>query len=55
MPRYRTAYPREFRRQLVDLVRSGGTPEELARELEPTAQSILQLGEASRPGSRQAL
>ena len=40
MPRYRTAYPREFRRQLVDLVRSGGTPEELARELEPTAQSI---------------
>ena len=40
MPRYRTAYPPEFRRQIVDLVRSGRTPEELAREFEPTAQSI---------------
>ena len=40
MPRYRTAYPPEFRRQMVDLVRSGRTPEELAREFEPTAQSI---------------
>ena len=37
MPRYRTAS--EFRRQMVDLVRSGRTPEELAREFEPTAQS----------------
>ena len=40
MPRYQTAYPPEFRRQMVDLVRSGRTPEELAREFEPTAQSI---------------
>ena len=40
MPGYRTAYPPEFRRQMVDLVRSGRTPEELAREFEPTAQSI---------------
>jgi hypothetical protein len=40
MPRYRTAYPPEFRRQMVDLVRSGRTPEELAREFEPTAHSI---------------
>ena len=40
MPRYRTAYPPEFRRKMVDLVRSGRTPEELAREFEPTAQSI---------------
>jgi transposase len=40
MPRYRTAYPPEFRRQMVDLVRSGRTPEGLAREFEPTAQSI---------------
>ena len=39
MPRYRTAYPPEFRRQMIDLVRSGRTPEELAREFEPTAQS----------------
>ena len=40
MPRYRTAYPPEFRRQMVELVRSGRTAEELAREFEPTAQSI---------------
>jgi transposase-like protein len=40
MPRYRTAYPPEFRRQMVVLVRSGRTPEEVAREFEPTAQSI---------------
>ena len=40
MPRYRSAYPPEFRRQMVELVRSGRTPEELAREFEPTAQSI---------------
>jgi transposase len=30
----------EFRRQMVGLVRVGRTPEELAREFEPTAQSI---------------
>lgn len=40
MPRFRTAYPPEFRRQMVELVRSGRTPEELSREFEPTAQSI---------------
>ncbi len=40
MQRYRAAYPPEFRRQMVELVRSGRTPEELSREFEPTAQSI---------------
>ena len=40
MQRYRAAYPPEFRRQMVELVRSGRTPEQLAREFEPTAQSI---------------
>ena len=49
MPRYRTAYPPEFRRQMVDLVRSGRTPEELAREFEPTAQSISTWVKQSRP------
>jgi len=33
-------YPPEFRRQMVELVRSGRTPEELAKEFEPSAQSI---------------
>ena len=40
MPRTRRGYPPEFRRQMVELVRSGRSPEELAREFEPSAQSI---------------
>ena len=40
MSKSRGAYPPEFRRQMVELVRAGRTPEELAREFEPTAQSI---------------
>ncbi|MFQ3665913.1 MAG: IS3 family transposase [Sphingomonadaceae bacterium] len=40
MGRVRRAYPPEFRRQMVELVRAGRTPEELSREFEPTAQSI---------------
>jgi transposase len=33
-------YPPEFRQRLVELVRAGQTPEELARKFEPSAQSI---------------
>ena len=40
MSKSRPPYPPEFRRQMVELVRSGRTPEELSREFEPTAQSI---------------
>jgi len=40
MPKTRMAYAPEFRRQMVELVRAGRTPEELAKEFEPTAQSI---------------
>ena len=40
MPRSRPPYPAEFRRQMVDLVRCGRTPEELSREFEPSAQAI---------------
>jgi transposase len=40
MPRGRPPYSAEFRRQMVDLVRSGRTPEELSREFEPSADSI---------------
>jgi hypothetical protein len=42
MGKTRAAYPSEFRRQMVELVRAGRSPEELAREFEPTAQSIRQ-------------
>ena len=36
----RPPYASEFREQMVELVRSGRSPEELAREFEPSAQSI---------------
>ncbi len=39
MPK-RRLYPREFRVQLLELVRTGRTPESLAKEFEPTAQTI---------------
>src|SRR6266478_322872 len=40
MPKSHRPYAPEYRRQMVDLVRSGRTPEELSREFEPTAQAI---------------
>ena len=40
MPRTRPPYAPEFRRQMVELVRAGRTPEELGREFEPSAQTI---------------
>lgn len=41
MPRSRPPYPAEYRAELVRLVREEGrTPTELAREFEPSAQSI---------------
>lgn len=40
MPRTRRPYPVEFREQMVELVRAGRTPEELADEFEPSANSI---------------
>ena len=41
MPKTRRPYPPEFREQMVALVRAGRTPEELSREFEPTAQTII--------------
>ena len=38
--RHRSPYPAEFREQMVALVRSGRTPDELAKEFEPSAQTI---------------
>ena len=40
MPNTRKPYPPEFREQMVALVRAWRTPEDLAHEFEPTAQSI---------------
>ena len=40
MPKTRPPYPAEFRRQMVELVRAGRDPADLAREFEPSAQAI---------------
>ena len=40
MPRSRPEYALEFRQKMVELVRTGRNPEELAKEFEPTAQTI---------------
>jgi transposase len=40
MAKTRPPYTPEFRRQMIELVQAGRSPEELAREFEPTAQSI---------------
>jgi transposase len=40
MPKTHPAYAPEFRRQMVELVRAGRDPADLAREFEPSAQAI---------------
>jgi len=40
MPKSRPPYPAAFRQQMVQLVRSGRTPGDLAREFEPSAEAI---------------
>ena len=40
MPPTHPPYPPELKRQMVELVRAGRSPAELAKEFEPTAQTI---------------
>ena len=55
MPRTRAPYPAEFRRQMVELVRAGRTPEELAKEFEPSSQAIRNwVRQADRDEGRRA-
>jgi transposase len=55
MLRFGVPCPPEFRRQMVELVRAGRTPEELSREFEPTAQSIWNwVRQADRDAGRRA-
>jgi transposase len=55
MAKTRPPYSPEFRRQMVDLVRAGRTPEDLSREFEPAAQSISNwVVQADKPEGRRA-
>ncbi len=40
MPRTRRPYPAEFRNQIVEMVRAGRKPVDLAKEFEPSLGSI---------------
>jgi transposase len=40
MPKSHSPYPPEFRHRMVELVRAGRSPEELAQKFEPSAQAI---------------
>ncbi|GAB2455538.1 transposase [Streptomyces incanus] len=50
-PRTRPAYPPEFRRQTVELVRVGRSPEAPAKEFEPSAQTIPTRADQGRVGT----
>lgn len=53
MGKTRLPYPAEFREQMVELVRVGRTPAELAREFDVTAQTIANwVGAAGGQASR---
>lgn len=53
--RHRKPYAAEFREQLVALVRAGRSPEELAQEFEPSAQSIRSwVAQADRDDGKRA-
>ena len=43
MPKSPGPYPPEFRHQMVELVRAGRSPEALAKEFEPSGQTIRNL------------
>jgi transposase len=52
MSQPRRCYAPEFRRQMVELVQAGRSPEALACEFEPTAQSIRNwVAQAARDGA----
>ena len=39
MPRTRGPYPPEFKARMVELVKAGRSPEQLAKEFEPSANA----------------
>ncbi len=55
IPRSQQPYALDFRNQILELIRAGRTPEDLAKEFEPTSQTIRQgVAQAERDsGSRQ--
>ena len=52
MPKSHPPYPAEFEQRLVELVRAGRSPEELAREVRAVSAGDPQLGAPGRPRRR---
>jgi transposase len=53
MPKSHTPYPEEFKQRIIEMVRGGRSPEELAEKFEPTAQSIRNwVAQAERDAGR---
>ncbi len=53
MPKSHARYAPEYRRRMVELVRAGRSPDDLAKEFEPTAQSIRNwVAQAERDAGR---
>ena len=55
MAKTHSPYAPEYRRQMIELIRAGRTPEDLAREFEPSAQAIRNwVVQAERDAGRRA-
>jgi len=55
MPKSRPPYSLEYRQRMIELVRAGRTAEELAREFEPSAQTIRNwIEQSERDAGRRA-
>ncbi len=56
MPQTHPSYAPEFRRQMIELVRAGRDPADLARELKPSARTIRNwIARADRQGGRKVI
>jgi transposase len=55
MPKSHRPYPPEYRERIIELVRTGRSPESLGREFEPSAQCIRNwVRQADRDAGRRA-
>ena len=55
MPKSHRPYPPEYRERMIELVRSGRSPESLAREFEPSGQCIRNwVAQADRDAGRRS-
>ena len=55
MPKSHKPYPPEFKQRIIEMVRAGRSPDELAEKFEPTAQSIRNwVAQAERDAGRRA-